>query len=131
MRLMAGAGGAALGIAIASWAPLPADAGTGVAMGKAGGFSKPAFGVLKRAEAGDVACYLTLSDDRGAAFVEMADFRFCEPDEARRLKGKRVALTYEIGDVLAAECGGDMDCGKHERAAIIHKVTVVGPLLKK
>jgi hypothetical protein len=89
---------------------------------KVGEFSKPAFGTLRNATAGDLACYLEMKDDRGVVFEEMADFDLCEIKNMRRFRGKRLALTYEIASVLAAECDGNMDCGKRDRVALIKKV---------
>lgn len=53
------------------------------------------------------------------------------PQEVRRLKGKRLRLTYQIGAALSADCDGDMDCGRHDRAPIVEKVRVVGGAPKK
>ena len=101
-----------------------------VARIKIGQFSKRAYGTLRSASAGDVACYLNMKDDRGVAFEEMADFELCEPKSVRRLKGKRSALTYEIASVLSAECDGNMDCGKHDRVALVKKMRIA-PLSRK
>lgn len=113
---------------VAAGAP-PAAAGE-VARIKIGQFSKRAFGTLRSATAGDVACYLRMKDDRGVAFEEMADFDLCAPKSVRRFKGKRAALGYEIASVLSAECDGNMDCGKHDRIALV-KTMRIAPLAKK
>jgi len=107
----------------------PAFAGE-VARVKIGGFSKRAYGTLRSASAGDVACYLSMKDDRGVAFDEMAGFDLCAPESVRRFKGKRVALTYEIASVLSAVCDGNMDCGKHDREALV-KTMRIAPLRRK
>lgn len=114
------------GVAICAF---PAFAGE-VARVKIGGFSKRAYGTLHSASAGDVACYLSMKDDRGVAFDEMADFDLCAPESVRRFKGKRLALTYEIASVLSAECDGNMDCGKHDREALV-KTMRIAPLRRK
>ena len=114
------------GVAICA---LPAFAGE-VARVKIGSFSKRAYGTLRSASAGDVACYLSMKDDRGVAFDEMADFDLCAPESVRRFKGNRVALTYEIASVLSAECDGNMDCGKHDRVALV-KTMRIAPLRRK
>jgi hypothetical protein len=113
-------------VAIAS----PACAGD-VARVKIGAFSKRAYGTLSSASAGDRACYLSLKDDRGAVFEEMADFDFCEPKNIRRFTGRRLALTYEIASVLAAECEGNMDCGKSDRVAMIKKLRIASARPRK
>lgn len=107
----------------ASAIALPASAGE-VARIKVGAFSKRAYGTLRGASGGDRACYLSLKDDRGVNFEEMADFDFCETKNILRFRGKRLALTYEIASVLAAECEGNMDCGKSDRVALIKKMRI-------
>src|SRR5690349_19173865 len=52
-----------------------------------GNETKRAFGTVTALSAGDVACYVTLRDDRGAPFEEMALFEICEQPG---LVGKRV-----------------------------------------
>lgn len=103
---------------------IPAFAGD-VTRIKIGTFSKRAYGTLRSASGGDRACYLSLKDDRGVNFEEMADFDFCESKNILRFRGKRLALTYEIASVLAAECEGNMDCGKSDRVALIKKMRIV------
>lgn len=99
----------------------PVSAGD-VARIRIGEFSKRTNGTLRSASAGDTACYLSMTDDRGAAFDEMANYDFCEPKNIRRFKGRRLALSYEIASVLSAECDGNMDCGKSDRVALIKKI---------
>ncbi len=82
-----------------------------------GGETKFASGLVTGAEAGDVACYLTLEDDDGEPFTEMAAFEICE--QQAQLVGQRVALSYTLENVLAAECQGDVDCGKSDRVALV------------
>lgn len=108
----------------ASAIALPAFAGE-VARIKVGAFSKRAYGTLRSASGGDRACYLSMKDDRGVNFEEMADFDFCETKNILRYRGKRLALTYEMASVLAAECDGNMDCGKSDRVALIKKMRIV------
>lgn len=78
--------------------------------------TKKTVGVITGLEAGDVACYVALKDDRGASFQEMADFSICERDS---LVGKRVKLTYALGKVMADECQGDPDCKKSKTVALV------------
>lgn len=82
-----------------------------------GGETKFASGLVTGVEAGDVACYLTLEDADGEPFTEMAAFEICE--QQAQLVGKRVALSYAMDNVLAAECQGDVDCGKSDRVALV------------
>lgn len=99
-------------------APLLAD--DTVRIGKE---TKKTVGVLTAAESGDVACYLTLKDDRGVEFNELAVFEICETPS---LIGKRVRLEYTLGNVMADECQGDPDCKKTRRVALVSKARVIG-----
>jgi hypothetical protein len=87
------------------------------------GRNQNAFGVVKRLDNGDVSCAMTLEDDRGREFTERGDFEICFQKPS--LVGKRVALTYGMANVLAAECQGDVDCRKSERVALVTKARIV------
>lgn len=82
-----------------------------------GGQTKRAFGTPTAFENGDIACYLTLKDDRSATFREMADFDLCAQERA--LKGKRVALTYRAQRVQSASCQGNPDCKKTDTVILV------------
>lgn len=82
-----------------------------------GNESKRTFGTVTALNAGDVACYVTLRDDRGATFEEMARFEICEQ---ANLVGKRVALTYSLQNVMAPECQGDPSCKKSRTVPVIN-----------
>lgn len=81
-----------------------------------GGETKMTEGILREAQAGDIACYLTLEDADGESFSEMAAFELCE-DPA--LIGQRLRLSYSVENVLAAECQGDVDCGKSDQVVLV------------
>lgn len=72
--------------------------------------TKNAFGTIVDMQDGDVACSLTLKDDRGRSFKEMADFPICQRKAA--LLNKRVALFYKLQPVPSPECNGDPACKK-------------------
>lgn|GEM_PF-538797 len=82
-----------------------------------GGEKKRAFGTPTEFQNGDAACYVTLKDDRGATFEELADFDLCAMEKS--LKGKRLALTYKTARVMAASCQGNPDCKKSETVVLI------------
>lgn len=84
-----------------------------------GGETKQVVGVLREAQAGDVACYLSLESDQGESFQEMAAFELCEDAS---LIGKRLRLSYTVENVLAAECEGDVDCGKSDQVVLVSAV---------
>jgi hypothetical protein len=84
-----------------------------------GGRIKKAFGTVTDLQNGDTACSMTLKDDRGEEFMESGDFALCFQKPS--LIGKRVALSYEVANVLAAQCLGDVNCGKSDRIALVSK----------
>ena len=77
---------------------------------------------VKSMQAGDVACYVDLIGEDGNAYESLADFEICDK---RRLIGKRVHLTYEQANVMAASCNGDMDCRRTETVWIIKEMTKI------
>lgn len=101
-------------VTLLTLAALPAMAQDTVTVG---GVKKRAFGIPIEFQNGDVACRITLKDDRGATFDEAADFDLCAQEKA--LKGKRLALTYKTARVMAASCQGDPDCKKSETIVLI------------
>jgi len=74
------------------------------------GQTKKAIGTITAMQDGDIACYLSLKDDLGVTFEEMADFELCRQKSA--LVGQRVALTYRPQRVQSGECQGDPGCRK-------------------
>lgn len=96
--------------------PTPAPAAAPAAAPPPG---KMAAGVVTELVAGDVACYVTIKPETGEAATEMAEFEICGKTE---LVGKKVALTWKQGEVLAAECQGDVDCGKTDKVWLISAV---------
>ena len=78
---------------------------------------KQTAGTLLNTENGDVACYLTLRDKRGAEFMELGDFDICfqKPSPI----GKLVQLEYGVDNVIAESCQGNPDCGKSDRVALV------------
>lgn len=88
---------------------------------KVGNQMKRAYGTVQRMENGDIACYLHMKDDRGAAFTEMADFEICMQKPS--VVGKRVRLEYQVSRVQSASCQGDPDCKKSDVVALVSKAT--------
>lgn len=82
-----------------------------------GGQKKRAFGTPTAFQNGDTACSVTLKDDRGTSFEELADFELCTMENS--LKGKRLALTYKTARVMAASCQGNPDCKKSDTVVLI------------
>jgi hypothetical protein len=88
-----------------------------------GGMRKRVSGTLVAADAGDIACYLSLRDDDEEDFQELADFDLCE--RAEELVGSRVQLSYALQAVAASDCQGDPECDQSETVAL---VTAMGVL---
>lgn len=86
--------------------------------------AKKTTGTIIAMEAGDIACYLTMHDDAGARFRELAEFEICEQ---RGLLNKRVALTYKQGRVQSDECQGNPDCSKSRTVMLVVAARAIGP----
>lgn len=83
----------------------------------------PMVGTIQRLSAGDRACYVDVVDDAGQTSTQYANFEICEQD----LVGDRVNLTYEVGNILAASCQGNVDCGLSETVMLITQADVIAP----
>ena len=88
-----------------------------------GKFSKRVNGTVVDMNAGDVACYLTLKDEKVGEFTEMADFELCNKPKA--YLGRRVALTYTLGTVMADSCQGNPSCKKTQTVALVSAMNVL------
>ncbi|NJN73626.1 MAG: hypothetical protein HC799_12865 [Limnothrix sp. RL_2_0] len=82
---------------------------------------QPKIGWVQDLTAGDRACYVTITDSQNIVTTELAGFDICEQD----LVGKQVRFTYEIGNVVAEECNGDLDCGLSDTVSLIREATVL------
>jgi hypothetical protein len=111
----------AIAIAIAAAVLAGTAAAQTVETVRVGNQTKNAFGTILRLQAGDIACYVDLKDDKGATFREMADFEVCEQ---RSLVNRRVALSYAQRRVQSPECQGDENCKK---SIIVTLVTAARP----
>lgn len=108
--LAAAFGGAGTGFAQVAMAT-PADSV------KIGGETKATLARVKELQNGDAACYMLMTDRAGREITEAADFEICAKEPT--LIGKDVRLTYKLARVLAASCGGNPDCCKTERVALV------------
>lgn len=108
----------ALSVPTAAWAQA-STAGT-VTVGK---FSKRAGGTVVDMNAGDIACYVTLKDEKGAEFTEMAEFELCEKPKA--YMGRRVSLGYTLGTVMSDACQGNPNCKKTQTVALVSSMNVL------
>ena len=78
----------------------------------------PRAGRLVALQAGDVACYADV-EVKGEVQNLMAGFHVCEQEA---LIGKRVRLGWREASVLAADCEGDMDCGRSDTVQLIDRM---------
>lgn len=115
--LAAAFGGAGAGFAQVATAN-PADSV------KIGGETKATLARVTELQNGDAACYMVMTDRAGREFTEAADFEICSQEPS--LIGKDVRLTYKLVRVLAASCGGNPDCRKTERVALVVAARPVG-----
>jgi hypothetical protein len=84
---------------------------------------KPTVGTVVELVNADTACNVELRDDAGRTHHELADFDLCFQQPA--LRGRRVALSWTVGDVMAESCGGDPECGESERIALIASARIL------
>lgn len=80
---------------------------------------------LEALENGDRACYLVVETERGETRSLEGAFDLCEGggQDASPLIGQRITYATEKGNVLAAECEGDLDCGKYDEVDLVISVT--------
>lgn len=90
---------------------------------KVGSDAKRTVGRVVLVEPGDIACYLTLEDDRGQGFGEMAAFEICEQKPS--IRGKRVALSYVQANVMSPDCVGVADCRKTVPKVIVSRARIL------
>lgn len=89
---------------------------------KVGSEFKKSIGVVTDVDKGDNGCYLTLKDDKGLEFIEVGKFEICT--QKPPLKGKRVALAYNIETIQATSCYGDPKCKKTETIPVVVGVKI-------
>ena len=82
--------------------------------------SPPTVATVISLQQGDRACYLELEDTEGNRTTQFASFEVCTQD----ILNQPVALTYEIGNILAFSCQGDIDCGRTDTVRLISQAEV-------
>jgi hypothetical protein len=83
--------------------------------------SLPTQGRLVDLQAGDVACYAEI-EVAGESQILMADFPVCEQSA---LIGQPVRFAWTQAQVLAADCEGDVDCGRSDTVDLIDRMMAV------
>jgi len=81
----------------------------------------PTQGRLIDLQAGDVACYAEI-EVSGETQNLMADFPICEQ---AGLVGQPVRFAWTEAQVLAADCEGDVDCGRSDTVNLIDRMMAV------
>ncbi len=83
----------------------------------------PRLATIKRLTSGDRACYVEIVDLQGQLSTQFAEFSICQE---KRFIGERAELTYKPGNILAASCQGNVDCGKTDPVMLITKMRLAG-----
>ena len=84
---------------------------------------KATAGTVTKLDNGDIACYVSFTDDAGKSFTEMGDFQICFQKPS--IVGKRVSFTYKSETVQSPECQGDPNCKKTQVVALITSAKIV------
>lgn len=79
---------------------------------------------IKSTTAGDVACYLEVTDANGVEHSLVADFSICDRTD---LNGKKATLTYSKGNILADSCQGNPDCSESKTVDLVRTVDIITP----
>lgn len=76
---------------------------------------------------GDIACYVTVRDAEGKSHTHPGTFEVCPGGgaDASAFVGFPVSLTWETGNVMSADCGGNADCPDSDVEQIITSITPV------
>jgi hypothetical protein len=82
---------------------------------------------LLRLENGDRACYVVFQTANNTEESMEGSFELCAggQNDATPLIGKKITYTTKKANVLAAECEGNMDCGKSDEVDLIETITAV------
>ena len=75
------------------------------------GEGQPKVGTIKEIEQGDLACYVTLIDEKGKEHNISADFELCPQKE--QFINKKVKLSYDI--LNFNDCQSNEPCGKTKK----------------
>ncbi|AFY55352.1 hypothetical protein Riv7116_2855 [Rivularia sp. PCC 7116] len=86
------------------------------------GKGQPKVGTIKRIEQGDLACYVTLIDEKGKEHNINADFDICADKE--KFINQKVKLSYKI--LNFNDCQSIEPCGKTKKESAIVKMEVIG-----
>ena len=84
----------------------------------------PTVGTVKKLVQGDLACYVTLVDNKGKSHNLYGDFSFC--GQEKTYLNKKVRLTYKLTNIDSPQCAGRVPCNKSQRVNLVSKMEVVG-----
>ncbi|MEM7578658.1 MAG: hypothetical protein AAF316_02210 [Cyanobacteria bacterium P01_A01_bin.80] len=86
------------------------------------GNGQPKVGTIKEIVQGDLACYVTLIDEKGQKHNISASFEICPKKE--EFLNKKVKLSYDI--LTFNDCQSNEPCGKTKKESAIVKMEVIG-----
>lgn len=86
--------------------------------------SLPTTGTVKKLTSGDLACYVTLIDNKGKSHNLYGDFGFCGQEKA--YLNQKVRLTYKLTNIDSSQCAGRVPCNKKQRVNLVSKMEVIG-----
>ncbi|MGB3638149.1 MAG: hypothetical protein WBA39_11325 [Rivularia sp. (in: cyanobacteria)] len=86
------------------------------------GAGQPKVATIKEIVQGDLACYVSLIDEKGKEHNISADFDICSQE--KQFLNKKVKLSYEI--LNFNDCESNEPCGKTKKESAIVKMEVVG-----
>ncbi len=82
---------------------------------------KPTVAKVTQLTNGDLACYVTLVDNKGKSFELPGNFDFCAKEKT--YLNKRVRLTY--GTIRIADCQSAEPCGKTRLVTAVTRMRIV------
>ncbi|MDY6898553.1 MAG: hypothetical protein SWZ49_10825 [Cyanobacteriota bacterium] len=85
------------------------------------GKGQPKVGTIKRIQQGDLACYVTLTDEQGKQHNISSSFEICA--EKEQFINKKVKLSYKI--LAFNDCESIEPCGKTKKESAIVKMEVI------
>lgn len=96
---------------------------------RVGRLNKRTSGIIVGTQQGDVSCYIIFNDNQRRKYSEHASEDAC--DQAKKLRGRRVALRYTQEKVMADECQGSPDCTKSKMVAMVSSVRAIAASSRK
>jgi hypothetical protein len=84
----------------------------------------PTVGTVEKLTRGDLACYVTLVDNKSKSYNLYGDFSFC--GQEKTYLNKKVRLTYKLTNIDSPQCQGKVPCNKSQRVNLVSKMEIIG-----